>query len=340
MGQRLVEMFVQRSEGEAAEALLREKGVGLVWREDYSVDKALLRVLVDAGQTDAVLELLENRFGATEDFHAFILPVEATLPRPKEPETPAEVDEAAKLRQAYRVSIEEVRQRVGEMIGVNRIFLLVLVLSTITAAIGLYRSNTAIVIGAMVIAPLLGPNVALALATTLADLRLARRALYTAGVGIGGALAIAVVLGVLQPLNPTTLLESPEFVSRTDVGLSDIALALVVGAAGALAVTSVVSSALVGVMVAVALLPPIVVLGVLMGSQLWGDALGAALLVGVNLGAINLAGVVTFYAQGVRPKRYWEAERASRMMRWASILWLLVLLALAALILYNQKRPT
>lgn len=102
------------------------------------------------------------------------------------------------------------------------------VLSSLVAAIGILRDNVAIIIGAMVIAPLLGPNVALSLATTLGDQKLGRTALKTTVVGILAALAVSVCLGIFIPLDATIY----EVVSRTDVGFGDIALALASGTAG------------------------------------------------------------------------------------------------------------
>jgi uncharacterized hydrophobic protein (TIGR00341 family) len=144
----------------------------------------------------------------------------------------------------------------------SRVYLAMTVLSTIVATVGLYYNSVAIIIGAIVIAPLLGPNVALALGTALGDLSLLRRGLLTALVGIGTAMALSVLIGVLLQVNPA----SPEVASRTGVGLGDIAVALASGSAGALAFTRGVSATLIGVTVAVALLPPLVTLGLLLGG--------------------------------------------------------------------------
>jgi uncharacterized hydrophobic protein (TIGR00341 family) len=144
----------------------------------------------------------------------------------------------------------------------SRVFLIMVVLSTIVAAVGLYYNSVAIIIGAMVIAPLLGPNVALALATALGDLALLRHALLTALAGIATAMVLSVFIGVLLNVDPAT----PEIASRNAVGLGDIAVALASGAAGALAFTTGASATLIGVMVAVALLPPLVTFGLLLGG--------------------------------------------------------------------------
>lgn len=207
-------------------------------------------------------------------------------------------------------------------------------LSAIVATIGVLRDNLAVVIGAMVIAPLLGPNVALSLATTLGDGDLASTALKANAVGIALALALSFGVGLILDVDPTI----HEIASRTKVGLSDIVLALAAGGAGSLAFTSGVPSALVGVMVAVALLPPLVTLGLLLGSNFLRPAGGALLLFLTNFIAINLSGVICFLLQGVSPQNWWDADKAKRAVRKAIILWFALLFTLVAIIVLSQGR--
>ncbi len=129
-----------------------------------------------------------------------------------------------------------------------------LTLSAIVAAIGLLRGNVAVIVGAMVIAPLLAPNVALALGTALGDIPLVLRSLKMNLVGVGIVFLLSMILGVIFPVDPA----GAEILTRTQAGVADIVLALAAGSAGALAYTSGLPASLVGVMVAVALLPPLV----------------------------------------------------------------------------------
>jgi hypothetical protein len=94
------------------------------------------------------------------------------------------------------------------------------------------------------------------------------------------------------------------------VGLGDIAVALASGCAGALAFTTGVSATLIGVMVAVALLPPLVTFGLLLGGGNLDLATGALSLFLMNLICVNLAGVATFLVQGIRPASWWEKDQA------------------------------
>jgi len=159
---------------------------------------------------------------------------------------------------------------------------------------------------AMVIAPALGPNVALSLGTTLGDGDLSRRALKTIFVGSLWAFVFSALIGILLEVNP----QIPEIFTRTEVNFGDIALALSAGSAAVLSLSSGLVSALIGVMVAVALLPPLVTMGMLVGAGQWELAIGSLQLFLVNFICVNLAGVITFLFQGVRPLTWWEANRA------------------------------
>ena len=87
------------------------------------------------------------------------------------------------------------------------------VLSTVVAAIGLLRDSSTVIIGAMVIAPLLGPNLALAFASTLGDTALIRQALRSNLIGVGITIGLTVAMGLLMSINP----EIPELAARTRV---------------------------------------------------------------------------------------------------------------------------
>ncbi len=102
------------------------------------------------------------------------------------------------------------------------------------AAIGLIENNVAVLIGAMVIAPLLAPNLALSLGTALGDMPLMRKSVQTLLAGILLAVSLSAGLGLLWP----TDLASHELMSRTEAGLDSVALALASGAAAALSLTT------------------------------------------------------------------------------------------------------
>ena len=179
----------------------------------------------------------------------------------------------------------------------------------------------------MVIAPLLGPTMALALGATVGDGRLARRAGWTLLVGALLAFSASVVLGLLIDID----LSVRELTNRAVVQPADIALALASGAAGVLAFSQGASLSLVGVMIAVALVPPLAAAGLFVGHGELKLGLGAGLLFATNLVCINAAGIVTFLLQGL-PPRSWR-------LTWSVLgAWVTVLLLLTALLVVRAVR--
>ena len=338
MPQRLIETVLPRQYQHKVQELLQDQEVLGIWQSGLSQNQIMVRVLLPTQETEAVLDLLKKHYSHVEGFRVILLPVEASLPRPEpegkkapnEEETQAESPSQAK---AARISRQELYANIEQGAELSRVYLILVVLSSIVAAIGVLHNNIVAIIGAMLIAPLLGPNVALSLATTLGDIPLATRALKANVAGICTALVLSILIGFIFTVNP----EIHVLASRTQVGLGDVALALAAGSAGALAFTTGIPAALVGVMVAVALLPPLVTFGLLLGSGHWSMALGAMLLLLVNLICINLAGVTTFLAQGIRPITWWEADRANKATRTAILLWGVLLLALVLVILLTQS---
>jgi uncharacterized hydrophobic protein (TIGR00341 family) len=175
---------------------------------------------------------------------------------------------------------------------------------------------------------------ALSLACTLGDPGLAKRSLKAIGVGVAVAVALSLLLGAVLGVDP----DAPAIAARTRADFGDIILALAAGAAGTLAFTSGVPAVVVGVMVAVALLPPLVTAGLLAGSGHGMLAVGAFMLVLTNVTCINLAAIATFLIQKVRPRTWWEAERAKRATRLAVVTWIIMLVVLLTVMFLTQIR--
>ncbi len=311
-----------------------ERPVGGIWKKSFTEPRILVKILVYTADAEAVIDLIEKRFRKTEGCRLVVLPVAASLPRPEldEEEAEAKTSPGARAKKkSSRIGREELYADVAS-VGISRIYIFMVALSSIVAAIGVMKNNVAVIIGAMVIAPLLLPSVSFSLATILGDRGLAERAVKANIVGIATAVFISYLLGSLLPVDP----EGPEIASRTVAGLGEVALALASGSAGALAFTTGLSATLIGVMVAVALLPPLVTFGLLMGSGNESLAWGAMLLFVANFISVNLSGVATFLAQGIRPLGWQEAKRAKRTSIMAMALWISMLAVLLAIILRSQ----
>jgi uncharacterized hydrophobic protein (TIGR00341 family) len=212
------------------------------------------------------------------------------------------------------MSTDEIYDDIAGAIAITPTFLMTVVLSAIIAALGMRSGQTAVVIGAMVIAPLLSPTLALAMAATVGNWRLGWRALRTLMIGALAVLASTILLGASIEIDPRT----PELYNRSIVHLGDIALALASGAAGVLAFSQGASAALVGVMIAVALVPPLSAAGLYLGNGDVELSLRALFLFSTNLVCINIAGILTFLMQGLPPKR-WRIT-AGILLAWLTIL--------------------
>ncbi len=331
MASRLVEILSAGSRADDLHRVLGELESDVLTEEVLADGRVRLRVLVEADQSGGVVDRVQREFGSTEQFRLLILPVEAALPRQETSDRPSNGGPRIGMR---GVSRAELYADVEDMSRLSRVFYATVVLSSVVAAVGMLRDNVAVIIGAMVIAPLLGPNVALALGTTLGDGPLIRRSLRSNLIGLALALVLAVILGIVLTIDPA--IRSIE--ERTVVHISDIVLALASGSASTLALTSGIPTALVGVMVAVALLPPTMALGLTVGDAHWDEAAGAALLLLANVICVNLAGVLTFLAQGVRPLSWWEAARARRATWLAIVIWITLLVVLIVVIVAAENR--
>lgn len=326
---RLIEMVIPRGYREDVVEVLQKSKVVEILDMELASDFMLFKILLTTEDSESTLDRLEKRFSHLNGFRIFIIPVQASIPRIVEISkdekglTPEEESIAAE-----RISREELYSNVLSVSKPTKIYFIMVILSALVASIGVLNNNVAVIIGAMVIAPLLGPNMGLSLATVLKDKDLAIISLKSIIVGVGISIIISVIIGILVTFDPSI----PAIALRTDVALAGIVLAFASGIAGSIAFTTDVSSALIGVMVAVALLPPLSVFGLLLGSGFYYLATGAFLLFLVNLVCINLSGLITFYVQRIKPLKTWEAFKAYRVTYLAMGIWTFVLIILLVLI--------
>jgi uncharacterized hydrophobic protein (TIGR00341 family) len=274
---------------------------------DYAVmeteqkDRQLISVFMREGTGQSLMDNLQAALEGRQDWRITVLPIEATAPKLEEPEG----DKAAKAEQATR---EEIFSDISSGARLDRDFLIMVVLSTIVAAIGLNSDGIAAVIGAMVIAPLLGPILGFSMGAALGDFDLLKRGGISLGVGVGTALASALLISFFLPLN----LESHELMSRAEVRLDSLALAMAAGGAAALSLTRGKGEALVGVMVAAALLPPAAALGLFAGGGEFALAMRSALLLALNVASLILSALIVFRLRKIRPRKWIEQKNATR----------------------------
>ena len=330
MSLRLIEIHHKEGKAEEIDFLVKDLPLLETWHDNLASGGSITKILIKSDNAETVLDTLESFFSKGEPPRIVILPVEATLPRPEEPEKGKEE------KSLGRISTEELYQKMLRVSGVSERYIVMAVLASFVASIGLLKNDAAVIIGSMVIAPLLGPNMALSLATALSDFKLARKAIITNIIGFTIVLSISILMGLFMNVDPTI----PQIASRSDVSTFYIFIALATGVAGAYSIAVGVAEALVGVMVAVALLPPLAAAGLLLGAGYWMNATGALLLVLVNVVSINLSGVITFILKGIQPKNWWEAKSANKAVRIAITLWLTLLLILGVIIFFEKQIMT
>lgn len=323
---RLVEVIANAGDLHTLVSFVAEQQGALdYWFSQVNEDeRQSIRMLVADENRQAVLDSLQELLADSENARIVVLPVEVVLPRPEADDAAADRKDNGG-RKSAGVTREELYHQIEKGARRDTNFLVLVVLSTVVAAIGLLENNIAVIVGAMVIAPLLGPNLALAFAATLGDRLLMRDALITNLVGLAIALSLSMLIGWFWPQSAP----SPEVLGRTHVGFDGVVLALASGAAAALSLTSGVASALVGVMVAVALLPPTATLGMMLASAQKELAAGAALLLAVNIVSVNLAATLVFLFKGVRPRTWIEKRKAQQSAAWIGLFWTAALLMLS-----------
>lgn len=196
------------------------------------------------------------------------------------------------------VSLATIRQEMMEDSQLTWPYLTLVVSSCLIASFGLLANSAAVIIGAMLVAPLMLPIRGAAFGILEANRKLIRHSLVSLLVGSGLALAIATALAYLSGVAAY----GSEVISRSQPTLLDLGVAITAGALAAVAaVETRLSSAVAGVAIAVALMPPLCVVGLWLAQANWAMALGALLLYGTNLFGITLACMVAFVVLGYVP---------------------------------------
>ena len=185
-------------------------------------------------------------------------------------------------------------------------FVVLTVAASLIATLGLLADSPAVVIGAMLIAPWILPLRSASFAIVEGRLPLVGRALLTLAVGVAITMALSAGLGWLARL-PVL---GDEVLRRTTPNLLDLGIALVAGSIatyGRLRPEAV--SSIAGTAIAVALVPPVCVLGLLLSIQQWGPARGAALLFAANLLGILSGGLLTLVvSQASLRQQLWRSR--------------------------------
>ena len=196
-----------------------------------------------------------------------------------------------------KVDYPEVRVRIEANALPSKMYFVMNILSAIIASYGLVTNSAAVVIGAMLVAMMLGPITGVALAIIDHRMPLLRKSLITVFLGISLVVLVGFIVGWLHKDQPLTV----EILSRTQPTSMDLMIALAGGTAGAYAMVSPhLSVAVVGVAVATALVPPLAASGILFANGEVQMGLGALLLALTNIIAIQFTNALVLWLLGFR----------------------------------------
>ena len=334
---RLVQVMIPAGKRETVLSTLDDEGIDYVLSDETSGREytAVVSFPLPTGAVEPVLSELRE-VGLERDAYTVVLDAETVVSRRFEELEERYAEEES--GEADRIAREELETRADEMAPRFGTFVAMTVISAVVATAGLLLDSPAVVVGSMVIAPLIGPAMATSVGTVVDD-----DELFVRGVKLqvlGGVLAVASAAGFAAAIRysrivPYTAVEVfglAEVRERLAPGVLSLPIALGSGVAGALSVASGVSTALVGVMIAAALVPPIGVVGI---GIAWGrptTVAGAALLVVVNFVSINFAALATLWYKGYRPDSFWRLdETRTNALRRVGVLGVLILLSTAVL---------
>ncbi|MEZ6184628.1 MAG: DUF389 domain-containing protein [Planctomycetota bacterium] len=211
--------------------------------------------------------------------------------------------------------------RLGEGSSGNVDFMVLISLSTAIACLGLLQNSTAVVIGAMLVAPLMTPMIGSGFALVQGNLVLMRRAALTIVIGFLIALGIGTGFGLVYFWIAPDVGLTPEILARGKPNVLDLVVAFLSGLAAAYALARPkLMGAMAGVAIAAALVPPIGSAGLSFAAGEYANGRGAAMLFGVNLLAIVFGAAVTFGGLGIRAQR----TQTHAISRWGRIVLLFV----------------
>jgi uncharacterized hydrophobic protein (TIGR00341 family) len=331
---RLVQILIPTGKRDAVLGVLNDEGIDYVLTDETSGREftAVVTFPVPTNALEPVLEDLRN-VGINDDGYTVVVNANTVISSQFD-----ELEEKyAEEEDEDRIAREELTSKANDLAPSLSNYALMTVISAIIATAGLLLDSPAVVVGSMVIAPLIGPAMTANVGTVVDDHEMFAHGIKLQAIGLGLAVASATVFAllvryanVIPPLADVTSVGqirervAPDFLS--------LVVALGAGAAGVVSLTSGVSTALVGVMIAVALIPPAATVGI---GIAWGQplvSLGSAVLLLVNVLSINLAVLAGLWYQGYRPEHWFrESDARSATVKRIGVLALSILVLSAFL---------
>ncbi|WP_226039621.1 TIGR00341 family protein [Natrinema sp. DC36] len=315
---RLVQLTVPTGKRETILETLDDREIDYVVTDETGSREytAVIYFPLPDAAVEPVLDELQEA-GVDEDAYTVVVDAETVVSRRFEA-----------LREEYeegdvgsdRISRQELQAEADDLTPSFPVYVVMTVISAVVATAGLLLDSPAVVVGSMVIAPLIGPALGASVGTVIDDEELFIESITYQILGvvvaIGAAAIFAVLVRSMNIVPPGLVLSSVgEISERLAPDLLSLAIALGAGIAGVVSIATGTSVALVGVMIAAALIPPAGVAGITLA---WGQptaAIGATVLVLVNLLSVNLAGLLTLWYAGYRPENLFQMGETEQRVR-------------------------
>lgn len=278
----------------------------------------ILQFRIPDAQTNEAIEKLKSRGVGVEFGYIDILDLTASLPRETEEVTDKKIQRDATL------AVEEIYENVKKQSSLSFDFIAFSILAAAMAGFGLIQNNTTVIVASMLLSPLMGPMLGVALGYVVRDRALfvkgTRNELISLGLSFAVGIVMALALPLLYPGPPGDFVQGvqdnftnipiilTEITRRAGFSPIDVGVAIFSGAAVAVSVTKGDMSSLVGVAISAALMPPAVnaalmmmLGGIYVNVHLVTIGFGSLLLLGINIIIIDLAAIVMFRIKKLTP---------------------------------------
>lgn len=250
-------------------------------------------------------KLLETRF---KEIYLISQSLDATISDYSD-----KLHEEEKLKQVKKdkKTTEEFKALVEPSVDLKKNLLFMIIIASSVALFGLFANNASLVIGAMLLSPLLGPITAFSFNAAVGKpknmYKAAQSGIILTLVIIATGAALTAIVSQFVDLQIT-----PEILARTEMTPVFLIIAILLGLAGGIAISSDIPGILVGVAIAAALVPPAVVTGISVAMLDLDMFVNSLTLTVANILGLILGTMVVFYALGLTPRKFHEQEQAKK----------------------------
>lgn len=265
----------------------------IVLKGDYN---SLIIIRRARSEVAKIIDELE-KIGVGLDFGIIdILPLNATIPDILKDSSKKEVDQELKSR----LSLEEIKNSIEEISSLDINYYVFIILAALVAGSGLLSNSAAAIIASMLLSPLMGPILGVSYGIVIKDKGIIRNGLKGQIQGFLIGISVGMIMGLITRLINPGFIINEQMLARNFPTILDIVIAMCGGIAVGFCVTANIKSALVGIAIAVSLLPPIVNTGIVLLLGSYMHALGSLILMLTNIILINLCAVLVFKLKNIR----------------------------------------